>query len=397
MVYCLLWRNTMLNITRNRLFACALLLFPAIALAADSADRLDVLVKEGMERTQTQGLAIAIIDNGKVTQLKTWGKRNGKGEPLTLDTVMYGASLTKAVFAYTVMQLVEEGKIDLDTSIATYLPKALPEYSDEEEKYAAWQHLAGDERWRKLTPRILLTHSSGFSNFGFLEPDGKLKFHFEPGARYAYSGDGLILLQFVLERGLGLDVGKEMQRRVFERFNMPNTSMIWRPDFASNLADGWKADGSIEPHDERSKTRAAGSMDTSIRDFAQFAAAYIRGDGLKKKSQRELTAAQLPINTASQFPSLQAELAAGAGIPGLAAGLGVVTFNGPKGRGFFKGGHNDSTGNMWVCVEKGRRCVVILSNDVRAEALFPRIVTAVLGKTGMPWAWEYGLQDWAKE
>ncbi len=58
---------------------------------------------------------------------------------------------------------------------------------------------------------------------------------------------------------------------------------------------------------------------------------------------------------------------------------------------------NDSTGNMWVCVEKGRRCVVILSNDVRAEALFPAIVTSILGKTGMPWAWEYGAQDWAKE
>lgn len=45
---------------------------------------------------------------------------------------MYGASLTKAVFAYTVMQLVEEGKLGLDTSIAAYLPKPLPEYTGEE-------------------------------------------------------------------------------------------------------------------------------------------------------------------------------------------------------------------------------------------------------------------------
>ena len=96
-----------------------------------------------------------------------------------------------------------------------------------------------------MTPRILLTHSSGFSNFGFLEPDGKLKFHFDPGTRYAYSGDGLILLQFVIERGLGIDVGTEMQQRVFDRFGMKNTSMIWRPDFANNLADGWKADGGV--------------------------------------------------------------------------------------------------------------------------------------------------------
>jgi CubicO group peptidase (beta-lactamase class C family) len=303
---------------------------------------------------------------------------------------MYGASLTKAVFAYTVMQLVEEGKLDLDTSIAAYLPKPLPEYTGEANKYAAWQHLAGDERWRKLTPRILLTHSAGFANFGFLEPDGKLRFHFDPGTRYAYSGDGLILLQFVIERGLGLDLGKEMQRRVFDRFGMKNTSMTWRPDFAGNLADGWKEDGSVEPHDERSKTRAAGSMDTTIADFARFSAAYVRGDGLQPGSRAELTRAQLPITTRSQFPSLQAIAPPQQRHKDLAAGLGVIAFSGPLGPGFQKGGHNDSTGNTWVCLERQKDCVVILSNDVRAEPLFPDIVRIVLGETGMPWRWEYG-------
>jgi CubicO group peptidase (beta-lactamase class C family) len=348
-----------------------------------------------MQSTGAQGLAIAIIRNGAVTQVRTWGKRNAKGDPLTPDTVMYGASLTKAVFAYTVMQLVEEGKLDLDTSIATYLPKPLPEYTGEEKKYAAWEHLSGDERWRKLTPRILLTHSSGFSNFGFLESDGRLKFHFDPGSRYAYSGDGMILLQFVIERGLGLDLGKEMQQRVFDRFGMQHTSMTWRPDFAANLADGWKVDGSVEAHDERSKTRAAGSMDTTITDFARFAAAYVRGDGLLPASRAELTKAQLPIKTVSQFPSLQPIAPPAQQRKGLAAGLGVITFNGPMGHGFQKGGHNDSTGNTWICLDEQKSCVVILSNDVRAEALFPGIVKIVLGETGMPWSWEYGPQTWA--
>ncbi len=357
----------------------------------------DALVKQGMTRTQAQGLALAVVDYGKVTHVKTWGVRNAKGEPLTPDTVMYGASLTKAVFAYTVMQLVDEGQLQLDTSIASYLPKPLPEYDKEERKYAAWQHLAGDERWRKLTPRILLTHSAGFSNFGFLEPDGKLKFHFEPGSRYAYSGDGLILLQFVLERGLGLDVGQEMQKRVFDRFGMATTSMMWRADFAHNLADGWTETGAVVPHDERSKTRAAGSMDTTIADFAKFAAGYVRGDGLSAASRAELTRGQLVITTVSQFPSLQREAPREQRHPGLAAGLGVITFNGPQGPGFQKGGHNDSTGNTWICLEAHQRCVVILSNDVRAESLFPNIVKGVLGKTGMPWHWEYGEQDWARD
>lgn len=367
----------------------ALLSWPASGTALPDAATLDAEVARAMTATGARGLAIAMIDNGRVRQVRAYGQRNTQGEPLENDTVMYGASLTKAVFAYTVMQLVEEGRIALDASISAYLDRPLPDYPTEE-KYAPWAGLAGDERWRRLTPRILLTHSAGFANFAFLEPDGRLRFHFDPGTRYAYSGEGLILLQFVLERGLGLDMGAEMQRRVFDRYAMPDTGMMWRPDFAQNLADGWRTDGSVELHDERSKVRAAGSMDTSIADLAKFFAAYMRGDGLSGRGRAELVKPQLPITTATQFPSLQPELPAAQRRKDLAAGLGVIVFEGPQGRGFFKGGHNDSTGNTVVCIERGRRCVLILANDVRAEAAFPQLVKFVLGETGVPWRWEYG-------
>lgn len=360
-----------------------------VAARVPTEAALDAEVARAMTATQSRGLAIAIIDKGRVVRVRSYGARNADGAPLRTDTIMYGASLTKSAFAYLVMQLVEEGRLDLDRPLAEYLDRPLPEYPSEE-KYAPWSDLAGDERWRSITARHVLTHSVGFANFAFVEPDGKLRFHFDPGARYAYSGEGMILLQFVIERGLGLDVGVEMQRRVFDRFGMKNTSMIWRPQFATNLADGWRADGSVEPHDERSKVRAAGSMDTTIDDIAKFAAAYVRGEGIGKKARTELTKPQLPITTASQFPSLQPELPVDQRRKDLAAGLGVIAFRGPQGAGFMKGGHNDSTGNTLVCVERGQRCVVILANDVRAEAAFPRLVEFVLGKTGAPWRWEYG-------
>ena len=72
----------------------------------------------------------------------------------------------------------------------------------------------------------------------------------------------------------------------------------------------------------------------------------------------------------------------------LPAGLGVITFEGKFGRAFFKGGHNDTTGNQAICVERGRRCVLFLSNDVRAESLYQRLTEATLGDPGMPWSWE---------
>lgn len=375
--------------------AAAIALSACATVTARPAADLDVIAAEAMKSTGARGLALAVIDDGEVRGVGAFGARNAAGDPLEPSTVMYGASLTKTVFAYTVMQLVEEGRLRLDQPLAEMLSRPLPEYGNLD-AYGNWGDLAGDERWRRLTPRILLTHSAGFANFHWDEPDGKLRFHFDPGARYAYSGEGLILLQFALERGLGLDLGAEMQRRVFDRFAMPRTSMMWRADFRPNLADGWKADGSVEPHDERSKVRAAGSMDTTIADFARFAAAFVRGEGLTPASHREMLRPQLAITTTSQFPSLQPEAPPADRIAGLAAGLGLVLFEGPQGRGFFKGGHNDSTGNMWVCLIEQMRCVVILSNDVRAEAAFPAIVRATLGETGLPWRWEYGPQPWAR-
>ena len=354
---------------------------PSAAIDAEAA-RL-------MAATQAQGLAVAVIDDGRVVHVGAYGKRNAAGEPLLPDTVMYGASLTKAVFAYWVMQLVEDGKLELDRPLADYLDRPLPAYSGFLSPYS-WQHLAGDNRWRKLTARMLLTHSSGFANFAFLEPDRRLRMHFDPGTRYAYSGEGLILLQFVLERGLQLDVGAEIQRRVFAPFGMTRTGMMWRPDFRPNLADGWTVDGKAEPHDERSKVRVAGSMDTTIADMARFAAGYVNGAGLSPASAAVLTQAHLPITTATQFPTLQPELPPAQRRPDLAAGLGVVVFDGPQGAAFFKGGHNESTGNTWVCVKAGKRCVVVLANDVRAERAFPRLVEFILGETGAPWRWEYG-------
>jgi CubicO group peptidase (beta-lactamase class C family) len=357
---------------------------PACASAPPAAPRIDAQVRQLMLREHVNGLALAVIENGQVAHVSTFGHRNvERALPLTPRTIMYGASLTKTAFAYMLLQLVDERRLSLDASIADLLSRPLPDYKD-------YQDLRGDERWRQLTPRVLLTHSSGFANFAFLEPDRKLRFHFTPGSRYAYSGQGFYVLQLVLEQGLGLDVSKEMQRRVFDRFHMANTSMTWRADFAADFADGYRLDGTMEPHDERGSVRAAGSMDTSIEDQARMWAGIMRGEGISAAVRAELVRGHLPITSAQQFPTLTAADDPRNAQIKLAAGLGLVTFDGPQGPGWFKGGHNDTTGNMVVCLERGRRCLVMLANDVRAERIYAEITELVLGRTGMPWRWEYG-------
>ena len=351
---------------------------------------IDAAALRLMARDKVQGMALAVIEDGKIVHVAAYGNRNAaKGLPLTPDTIMYGASLTKSAVAYMVLQLVDEGKLDLDAPLATLLPKPLPQYDSEDYDYRA---LAGDERWRSLTPRMMLNHTTGFANFRWLESDQTLRFHADPGTRYGYSGEGFYLLQLVLEQGLGLDVGKEMQTRVFDRFGMTNTSMTWRPDFAANLADGYGKDGTLEPHDERGSVSAAGSMDTTIADQAKLWAGILRGDGLSAASRAELVRPQFPITSAHQFPTLDTKTDPRNSTIGLSAGLGLVTFRDRSGPAFFKGGHNDWTGNMVICVEARRLCLVMLSNDVRAEQIYPEMALQILGDTDMPWPWEYGSE-----
>lgn len=239
-----------------------------------------------MAQAHVPGLALALVRDGQVVYVKGYGERDtGRQLPLQADTVMYAASLTKATFAYGVMMMADEGRIDLDRSIDALLAKPLPEY----DKYA---DLAGDERWRLLTPRILLSHRSGFANFRFwqpgkpYDPDGKLFFYFDPGTRFAYSGEGINLLQFALENGGGIDVGDYLGTHLFERFGMTRTSLTWRSDFEGNVAIGYDEHGAALGHKQRGSVRAAGSMDTTVDDYAHLLAAMVRGDGLRPRRTR---------------------------------------------------------------------------------------------------------------
>jgi CubicO group peptidase (beta-lactamase class C family) len=395
-------RSVRLGLSGTRLALIRVLLsIAAVSLQAQPAipsnAAIDARVQKLMTDTNAQGLALAVIDRGRVGYVHAYGVRNAIREPLSVDTVMYGASLTKTVFAYHVLQLVDAGKLKLDTPIADDLEFPLPSYPPDakfSDKYGPYKDLANDPRWKMITPRMCLTHSTGFRNFYFTEPDQKLRIHFDPGSRYSYSGEGMILLQFVIEhgrksQGLGLDVG-ELTDSTFRRLGMKRTSLVWRPDFRANLADGWNDQGKVREHDERSKVRAAGSMDTTISDIAKLFAALVRGDGLSDASRKELTKPLLHIGTAHQFPNLAPDLPPSQQRKDLYAGLGVIVFDGPQGHGFFKGGHDEFTANTAVCIEKSQRCVVVLSNDVRSEAAFPSLVRFILGDTGVPYDWEYG-------
>jgi CubicO group peptidase (beta-lactamase class C family) len=115
----------------------------------------DDTVQLAMAATGARGLAVSVVDDGQAVFTKAYGVRNASGDPLQVDTVMYGASLTKAAFGYRVMQLVEEGKLGLDVPIASCWKQPLPSCAspDMVRRYSAFAGLANDERWRWRTAR----------------------------------------------------------------------------------------------------------------------------------------------------------------------------------------------------------------------------------------------------
>ncbi|NKJ23794.1 serine hydrolase domain-containing protein [Dyella sp. SG609] len=381
--------------SRKSSFASALLAACLLATTAHAdptplrGPALDQEVARLMQAAHVPGLALAVIENGKVVHLKAYGQRDLERQlPLTVDTVMYAASITKAAFTYATLSLVDQGKLDLDTPIDKLLPKPLPDY----DKYA---DLADDPRWRKITPRMLLTHRAGFPNFRNFppgatsyDPNGKLKIYAEPGSRYAYSGEGINLMQFVLEHGQDVDVATLMQKQLFDRFGMRHTSMTWRADFAGNLAIGYDENGKPLGHRQRGSVRAAGSMDTTPRDYAQLLAGMVRADGLGAKARAEWLKPVQRIRSITQFPTLDTATTHDNDGIRLSTALGVTVYQSPRGTAWFKTGHDDGTNNLAFCLQNARDCVLIMSNSSNAEGLYLYLLDAALGPTCYPWFWE---------
>jgi CubicO group peptidase (beta-lactamase class C family) len=377
----------------NRWPVIFLLLWATAAFATDhppprldgsrqSAASVDALVQSLMKAEQVPGLGLALIRDGQVRYRKSYGLRDvAANQPLKPDTVMYGASLTKATFAYFVMQLVDEGRLVLDRPIADYLSKPLPDYP----RYA---DLRDDEHWRRLTFRILLDHTTGFANFRGMEPDKRLRFHRDPGTRYGYSGEGILLAQFVIEEGLHLDVAAEMQRRIFTPLGMTRSSMVWRDEFADNLAQDYMDDGSPYRHKRWQSAGAPGSLDTTLADWSTFLAAVVRGRGLSDKARADMIGRHVEVDSATQFPTLQEQRTDQWKAIGLGYGIGWGVFDTRYGRAFFKEGHDEGTANYALCLAEKRACILLMSNSVRAERIYATLVQRLLGDVRLPYAWE---------
>jgi CubicO group peptidase (beta-lactamase class C family) len=353
-----------------------------------SSDSLTDKIVYLMNAANVSGVAVSVFNEDQPVYMKTFGFADVPNKiPLKENSELYAASLAKAVFAYIVMQLVQENVIELDKPLVEYLSKDLTDYQIPG-KRRGYQDLKGNERYKKITARMCLTHTTGFPNWRWIEEDQKIKFRFDPGTRYSYSGEGLYLLQFVIEQVTGKDYENICRERVFKPLGMNGTSMIWQKEFEASVCYGHNAEG--QPYELRKWTEAgcAGTMTTTPEDYTKFFTALINHQHLTVKSFDTMTNTQVLIKSKRQFGPLARVDSTGNDDIQLGYGLGVGVFHTPYGRAFFKEGHDDGWGHYSICYPDKKIAIIILTNNDNGEHIFKELLEYSIGDVYTPWLWE---------
>jgi CubicO group peptidase (beta-lactamase class C family) len=260
-------------------FSCALPA-PTRAAAEDVLRMIPLLereIPELMEQTRVPGVSLAIVRDGKLRWRRGFGiRRAGSHERVDHETVFQAGSVSKTVFAYAVMKLVERGVIDLDTPLT---------------RYSALRILDSDPRLDLITARHVLSHTSGLQNWR--SERNPLSIHFRPGEQYLYSGEGYSYLQSVVtqltghadptrcgkyEAGLTVcatDFDSYMRANVFVPFGMDSTGYVWTKRFERHAADPHDEQGRLldakRPSDiDAARYGAAGGLLTTPTDYTNF-------------------------------------------------------------------------------------------------------------------------------
>ncbi|WP_343521955.1 serine hydrolase domain-containing protein [Pedobacter sp.] len=351
---------------------------------------IDTFIKSAMEAAKVQGVNLAILNNNKIAYVQSYGFRNKPKNALAdTATIVYGASFSKAVFGYLIMKLVDEKVLELDTPLYHYLKQPIASY-----KYFA--DLKDDDRWKQITARMCLSHTTGLPNVRYFNPItnaedsvGVMKIYFTPGSKYAYSGEGFRLLQMVVEEITNTKIHQLAKEKIFEPLNMKRTGYIWYESFGDdNVAVGHLNDGSIDVKRKRKEAVAGGSLVTTIADYAKFIQQVMQRKGLSKKSYDTMLSPQIAIHSVTQFPPITQETTTENDAIQLSYGLGWGLINCPAyGRAFFKEGNGGSWRNYNINFRDKGISIILMTNSENGETIFQPVIEKLLGKTCIPWKW----------
>lgn len=331
--------------------------------------QLEKSIPQLMKDGEVPGLSIAIIKDAKVLWQQNFGVANSATkQPVTENTVFEAASLSKPVFAYAVLKLVEKGKLDLDTPLVKYLPKP---------------YVETDERANLITARMVLSHTTGFPNWAMGQP---LKTQFNPGERFSYSGEGFVYLQKVVENLTGQPLNSMMQKEVFEPLGMTDSSFVWMDKYENRKATGHNSAGGAKPLRKYTGAIAAGSLHTTTADYAKFVIAMMKGEGLKKETFKQMLNQQTKVDEGCS--NCIANKPTGRFSNSIFWGLGWGLQQTANGTSFWHWGDNNGDTHCFVIAsEKQKSGVLIFTDSGNGHSIIPAIVEQVMGGKQPLTAW----------
>jgi CubicO group peptidase (beta-lactamase class C family) len=169
---------------------------------------------------------------------------------------------------------------------------------------------------------------------------------------------------------------------------MKRTSMVWEDVFESDYALGYDESGKPVGHRMWNKPGAAGSMDTTIRDYSLFLRGVMRGEGISRSAKKLMLSPQVRIRSKHQFPTPSDETTDENDGIRLSYGLGWGLLWSPYGKAYFKEGHDDGWNNYSICFEKPKTAIIIMSNSSNGESTFRELLDKLIGDRFTPWKWE---------
>lgn len=311
---------------------------------------IDNFLQSQMDSFNIIGLSIAIINNAEIVYHRTLGYANIDSlSNVTENSLFEAGSLSKPLFAYFALKLYEQGVYDLDTPLYKYLPYPDIEY---------------DERYKLITARMVLSHTTGFPNWRVFNPDGKLDIKCTPGTEFYYSGEGYLYLSKVLahltNRTLR-NLDDYFQEIVSNEIGLKN-SYYSTNDYLVNHKVKGHIDG--KPVDEpfyydMENFGAAGNLHTESIDYSNFLITLMNENGLSKESYNEMFTEHIkvPANEYDYLPHPDK----------IAWGLGFGIKYLPYGKLYFHEGLNHGFQSYFMMDKENKRGYVFFTNCQNAD------------------------------
>lgn len=316
--------------------------------------KIDAFVKKQMDSLNIPGLSIAFVNDDETVYHKFYGVKNtDTQEKVTEETQFDAASTSKSVFSFFVLKMVDDGILDLDTPLYRYL-----EYPD----------ISHDGRYKKITARMVLSHTSGFPNWRFLDeegnydPNAKIRIDFEHGTQFQYSGEGYKYLAMVVSHLLDIEENQlqdVIEKEVFTPLQMEHSSFVWNDYLETHRAhghlngkpnEGWASSG------KSPNFNAAASLQTEAGEFSNFLKALINRKGLSDNSFEQM----LSVQSVSPATKTSKEHK---------YGLGIIVEPSRYGTLYMHGGDNLSSTAQYLFNQKHKSGYVFFTNSEHKKTL----------------------------